>query len=114
MGHEDAFPPPDLNGGCRFSHETFAGTHLSGHDAAIPVARKGGLPLANSRPIADLRRGEHIVSDVSEANIGERRSVRAVIAVCCAWELTIGILREAGFRCRESRGHAIERMLDSR
>jgi hypothetical protein len=64
---------------------TFAGASGNDEDAPIPVARKGGLPLANSRPIADLRLGEHIVSDVSEANIGERNSIRAVIAVCCAW-----------------------------
>jgi hypothetical protein len=65
-------------------------THSLIGDAAAGQRRfrpfaKGGLPLANSRPIADLRLGEQIVSDVSEATIGERNSIRAVIAVCCAW-----------------------------
>jgi hypothetical protein len=69
-----------------------------GEAAPIADARKGGLPLANSTPIADLRRDEHIVSDVPEANMVELSSVRAVIAVCCAWELTVGILHGGGFR----------------
>jgi hypothetical protein len=82
---------------------SFTRTLPGGEVAPIPVARKGGLPLANSRPIADLRRGEHIVSDVSEPTSASGAPLRVVIAMCCAWELTIGILREGGFRWRQSR-----------
>jgi hypothetical protein len=78
------------------SEGTFAGS-VATTTTPIPVPRKGGLPPANSTLIADLRRGEHIVSDVSEANIGERSSVRAVIAVCCAWELTTGSCVKGAF-----------------
>jgi hypothetical protein len=63
---------------------TYAGTRGNDEDAPIPDARKGGLPPANSTLIADLRRGEHIVSDLPEVNIGELSAISAVIAVCCA------------------------------
>jgi len=35
MGHEDRFPPSRLNGSCRFSQGTFAGTRANGRDAPI-------------------------------------------------------------------------------
>ena len=63
---------------------TFAGASGNDENAPIPDARKGGLPPANSTLIADLRRGEHIVSDLPEVNIGELSAISAVIAVCCA------------------------------
>jgi hypothetical protein len=36
-GHEDRFLPPRLNGRCRFSQTTFAGTHGNERDAPIAV-----------------------------------------------------------------------------
>ena len=38
-GHQDAFPPPRLSVGCRFSQATFAGTRGNGRDAPIPAVR---------------------------------------------------------------------------
>jgi hypothetical protein len=35
--HEDPFPLHRLNGRCRFSEETFPGTHGNGQDAPITV-----------------------------------------------------------------------------
>src|SRR5262249_28829222 len=46
----------------KFIQRTFAGPHRSDADAPIPDARKGGVWLANSTPIADLRRGECITA----------------------------------------------------
>ena len=83
-GHEEQFSPPTLSARDVIRQETLAGTHGNGRDALIPDARKGGLPPANSTLIADLRRGEHIVSDLPEVNIGELSAISAVIAVCCA------------------------------
>jgi hypothetical protein len=48
------------------------------------LAAHAERPPANSTLIADLRRGEHIVSDLPEVNIGELSAISAVIAVCCA------------------------------
>jgi hypothetical protein len=42
-GHEDQFQPPRLNGRCRFSEATFAGTHGNGQDA--PIADLPALAL---------------------------------------------------------------------
>ena len=65
--------------------------------APIPDARKGGVWLANSTPIADLRRDEYITAMCRKPTMSELSFVRAVIAECRAWELTIGI-RRGGFR----------------
>jgi len=35
--HEERFPPPRLNGRCRFGQATFTGTHGNERDAPIPV-----------------------------------------------------------------------------
>ena len=35
LGHEERFPPSSLNGSCRFSQGTFAGTHGNGRDAPM-------------------------------------------------------------------------------
>src|SRR5262245_28926364 len=36
MGHKDQFPPPRLNGWCRFSQETFGWPSGNGRGAPIP------------------------------------------------------------------------------
>jgi hypothetical protein len=36
MGNEDPFPPPNLNAGCGFSQQTFAGAN--GKDGDAPIA----------------------------------------------------------------------------
>ena len=36
MGHEERFPPPRLNGRCRFGQATFTGTHGNERDAPFP------------------------------------------------------------------------------
>jgi hypothetical protein len=46
----------------------------------IPDARKGGLWLANSTPIADLRRDEYITAMCRKPTMSELSFVRAVIA----------------------------------
>src|SRR5215467_2739762 len=39
LGHEEWFPPPRLNGRCRFGQATFIGTHGNEQDAPKPAAR---------------------------------------------------------------------------
>ena len=36
MGHDERFPPPRLNGRCRFDQATFIGTHGNERDAPQP------------------------------------------------------------------------------
>jgi len=38
-GHEERFPPPRLNGRCRFGQATFIGTHGNERDAPILAIR---------------------------------------------------------------------------
>ena len=40
MGQDDPFPPPRLNGRCRFSEGTFAGMRGNGRDAPMPAVRQ--------------------------------------------------------------------------
>jgi hypothetical protein len=39
IGHQDAFRPPSLNGGCRLGKATFAGIGGKEEDAPIPAVR---------------------------------------------------------------------------
>jgi hypothetical protein len=62
-----------------------AGACPDGKVAPIAVDRKGGLPLANPRPVADLRRDEHnrqrcVGSQYGRANY-KLRSIRSVLLI---------------------------------
>ena len=56
----------------KFIQRTFAGPHRSDADAPTPDARRGGLPLTISTPIADPRRERCIADDVPQPDKTDR------------------------------------------
>src|SRR5690348_10355769 len=51
-GHEERFPPPRLNGRCRFGQATFIGTHGNERDAPIAA-----IHLIEAGPSGSLSKG---------------------------------------------------------
>jgi hypothetical protein len=55
LGHEDAFPPPRLSGGCGFSQRAFVGTWGNGQDAPKPAVHRMS-ETDGTRPVAVIHR----------------------------------------------------------
>jgi hypothetical protein len=67
-GQEERFPPPRLSARCRFSQETFAGTHGNGRDAPKAV-----LPANSADPSGT---GVSMLGTIAQFEIDdERRAV---------------------------------------
>src|SRR5436305_1777254 len=83
----------------RDAEERPTGASRSMHDrgALIPDAGRSRLPLTSSTHIADLRRDEHIVSDVPEAELTglcNLHRLRCVIAAMAARSSPGGVLQD--------------------
>ena len=83
MGHEDEFPPPRLNGGCRLGKATFAGMGGKEEDAPIRAVRGGTIEPPEStlsRPSLERARTARSFSAVSSSIATRSPSLKLGVA----------------------------------